>query len=90
MARRDPTPPARTQAADPERHIVMATTFPAVLTPETKKALTTAGRKVAEWTIERDRLIRQAHADGGSLREIGEAAGLSHTAVAFIVRGRKS
>lgn len=55
---------------------------------ETKRALKTAGRKVAEWTSERDRLIRQAVTEGGSLREVAADAGLSHTAVKFIAHGR--
>lgn len=58
------------------------------LAHESEKALRTAGRKVAEWTAERDRLIKQAVAEGGSLREVGEAVGMSHTAIKFIARGR--
>lgn len=58
------------------------------MTVETEKALRTAARKVTEWTAERDRLIRQAVAAGGSLREVGEVAGISHTAVRFIAHGR--
>lgn len=38
----------------------------------------------------RDAAIRDAVAAGGSLREVGEAAGLSHTAVKFIAHGRPS
>lgn len=64
------------------------TTLPGVLTPELTRALRTAGQKVEHWTTERDRLIREAVAAGGSLREVGEAAGLSHTAVKFIAHGR--
>lgn len=67
-----------------------STTFPAMpIEPDTLKALRTAGRKVTEWTAERDRLVRQAVAEGGSLRAVGDAAGLSHTAVSFIVSGRR-
>lgn len=65
------------------------TRLPGVLDPETRVALTQAGRKVSEWTTKRDQLIRQAIAEGGSLREVGEAVGLSHTAVKFIAHGRK-
>lgn len=36
-------------------------------------------------TAERDRLIRQAYADGAGVREIGRAAGLTHRAVTKIV-----
>lgn len=58
------------------------------MAPETEKALRGAGRKVAEWTAERDRLVRQAVTEGGSLRSVGAAAGISHTAVKFIAHGR--
>lgn len=65
------------------------TTLPGVvLDPDLARKLTAAGRKVAEWTSERDRLIREAVAAGGSLREVGAAAGVSHTAVKFIAHGR--
>lgn len=56
----------------------------AVLDSEKAKALRKAGRLVARATQERDRLIREALAAGGSLREIGEAVGLSHQAVKLI------
>ena len=36
---------------------------------------------------QRDLLIREAHAAGCSLRQIGEAAGLSHVRVLQIIRG---
>ena len=69
----------------------METTLPPMtLSKSTEKALRTAGQKVAEWTQERDRLITQAVAEGGSLREVGAAAGVSHTAVKFIAHGRPS
>lgn len=65
------------------------TTLPPVaLTPEQARLLRKAGEKVAEWTRERDRLISEAVAAGGSYREVGEAVGLSHTAVKFIAKGR--
>lgn len=54
----------------------------------TATALRTAGRKVTDWTQQRDDLIRQAVAEGGSLREVGAIVGLSHTAISFIVKGR--
>ena len=65
-----------------------ATTLPTAVDDETKRALRAAGRKVGEWTAERDRLIRKAVKDGGSLREVAELVGLSHTAVKFIAHGR--
>lgn len=62
-----------------------ATTFPAVLARlATARALATAGAKAAEWTARRDALIRQAVAEGGTLREVGALAGLSHTAIKLI------
>jgi hypothetical protein len=64
------------------------TTLPRVIEPDLERALRTAGRKVAKWTAERDRLVKEAVAAGGSLREVGEAAGISHTAVKFIAHGR--
>lgn len=74
-----------------EDHIVgPETTLPPMVTPDMEKALKNAGRKVAEWTAERDRLVKEAIAAGGSLREVGEAAGMSHTAVRFIAHGRPS
>lgn len=66
------------------------TTLPLVLTSETEKALRSAGRKVAKATSERDDIIRRAVAEGGSLREVGHAVGLSHTAVKFIAHGRST
>ena len=68
----------------------LETTLPLMLQPDTEKALRTAGRKVAEWTAERDRLVKQAVKEGGSLREVGTCAGISHTAVKFIAHGRPS
>lgn len=66
-----------------------APTLPAVaLTPDQARLLRKAGEKVAEWTRERDRLIREAVDAGASLRDVGEAVGLSHTAVKFIAKGR--
>lgn len=59
-----------------------------MMTPELTRALRNAGRNVEKWTTERDRLVKEAVAAGGSLREVGEAAGLSHTAVKFIAHGR--
>lgn len=67
----------------------METTLPRMtLSTDIEKALKAAGKNVAKWTAERDRLIREAVALGGSLREIGAVVGLSHTAVKFIAHGR--
>jgi predicted metal-dependent RNase len=67
---------------------VTETTLPPMLTDETRKALMRVGRKVRDATAERDRLIKDAVAAGGSLREVGQAVGLTHTAVKFIAHGR--
>lgn len=54
----------------------------------TKAKLRKASRKIEEWTQERDQVIREAEAAGGTLTEIAEAVGMSHTAVKYIARGR--
>jgi hypothetical protein len=41
--------------------------------------------EIQKWTDLRDRLIREARDAGRSLREIGDEAGISHTAVAKIL-----
>lgn len=56
--------------------------------PDLARRIRTASQKAAEWTAERDRLITEAVAVGGSLRAVGEAAGLSHMAIKFIAHGR--
>lgn len=61
------------------------TTFPAVPAQSaTARALSVAALKANEWTARRDDLIRQAVAEGGTLREVGALAGLSHTAIKLI------
>lgn len=64
------------------------TTLPAMLTPDMQKKLHTAGSYARRWTEKRDQLIKEAVEAGGSYREVGEAVGLSHTAVKFIAKGR--
>lgn len=64
------------------------TTLPCVMDEQTRKDLRQAGKQVKVWTKKRDELIRTAVSAGGSLREVGEAVGLSHTAVNFIANGR--
>ena len=51
----------------------------------TARDLRAAGRKVKEWTVQRDDLIRSAHAAGGGVREIARAVGLTHPAVLRII-----
>lgn len=58
------------------------------LDPALARELAQAGRKVAEWTERRDELITRAVDEGGSLRAVAEAVGLTHTAVRFIAKGR--
>lgn len=60
-----------------------------MISDEMKRSLRTAGKNIEKWTAERDRLIKEAVAAGGSLREVGEAVGLTHTAVSFIAHGRR-
>ncbi len=66
----------------------LATTFPPMLDADRAKALRKAGEKVRTAVLDRDQLIKEAVVAGGTYREVGEAVGLSHTAIAFIVRGR--
>ena len=70
-----------------EDHKAAETTLPP-MDKDMVDGLRQAGRKVQEWTTERDSRIRAAVAAGGSLREVGDAVGLSHTAVKFIAHGR--
>jgi lambda repressor-like predicted transcriptional regulator len=49
-------------------------------------ALSSAAKKAAEWTTKRDALIRQAHADGLSLRDIAVQAGMTHSGVAKVLK----
>lgn len=65
-----------------------ASTLPPMLDDKARKELTHAGKQVKVWTAKRDDLIRAAIDAGGSLREVGEAVGMSHTAVSFIAHGR--
>lgn len=66
----------------------METTLPPMLTDQTKRELRAAGKRAASAIEKRDALIKWAVQSGGSLREVGEAVGLSHTAVKFIAHGR--
>lgn len=63
-----------------------APTVPAVLEEGMRRLLAKAGRKQTDATAERDRLIREAIAAGGSLREVADAVGMSHMAVRYIVK----
>jgi transposase-like protein len=50
------------------------------------RQLTAASRKQEQWRIRRDDLIREAAAQGASLREIAAAVGLSNTGVLRALR----
>jgi hypothetical protein len=54
-----------------------ATVGSVALDPRFRAELSKAGNKTREWTARRDELIRLAHLDGASLREIAAAVGLS-------------
>lgn len=64
----------------------MTTVHEMPVDPAHARKLASAAAKAREWTETRDRLIVEAVAAGGSLREVAETVGLSHTAVAKIVR----
>lgn len=57
-----------------------------MIDPDHSRRLRQAAAKAREWTETRDHLIVEAVAAGGSLREVAETVGLSHTAVAKIAR----
>lgn len=46
--------------------------------------------QIGKWVAKRDRLIREARAEGLALRTIADAAGLSHTAIAKILARKPS
>ena len=65
----------------------MAANFSSMaLDPKLRRALATASGKTEQWRAARDKLIRQAHSDGASLREIAAAVDLSNPGVLRIVR----
>ncbi len=74
----------------------VATTFPVVtVSPALSRQLEAARRKseaahrkADQADEERAALVKQAREEGGTLREVGELAGLSHTQVKFIAHGR--
>ncbi|MDI1290270.1 MAG: hypothetical protein PSX37_10030 [bacterium] len=45
------------------------------------RELKSAAKKADEWRTKRDELIREARAEGASLREIGALVGMSHAGV---------
>ena len=57
-------------------------TVPAVpLDPAVVRRLAALGKKAKDVTTERDRYICEVYADGGGMREIARAVGLSHPGV---------
>lgn len=61
-----------------------------VLDPDLARRLTTAGRKAEEWREKRDNLIREAARNGGTLREIAAAVGMSNPGVLRVIRRGES
>lgn len=60
----------------------MTTTLPSVpVDPDLAKRLATAARKAEEWKVERDRLIVEAVAAGGGVREVARLVGLTHPSI---------
>lgn len=59
------------------------------MSPDTAKRLRHAAEKAHEWTAKRDELIRRAVDEGGSLRTVGDVAGVSHQTVKNVCRGRR-
>lgn len=53
---------------------------------DTRARLVRAAKRQTAARAERDRLIREAHAQGGSLREIGRLADLTSAGVLRIIR----
>lgn len=64
----------------------MTTPYP--IDPAVAAELRKAGAKVREWTERRDEIITAAVAAGSPLRAVGDAVGLTHTAVRNIANGR--
>lgn len=59
--------------------------FAAVATEQLREVQRTS-RRADEWTAKRDAAIVAAHRSGDSLRQIADAAGLSHAGVDKIVK----
>lgn len=65
--------------------VATATVPPVALDPDLAKRLRRAGERVDADLVERDKLIARAYFAGASLREIGEAVGISHVGVKKIL-----
>lgn len=57
---------------------------------DTAEKLRRAAGKIDTWTDKRDALVVQARAEGGTLREIAEMAGLTHAGIARILERQQS
>jgi hypothetical protein len=55
------------------------------ISDDVARELSRAARMADTWRTNRDRLIRDAYAKGGGLREIGRLVGMTHRAVSKIV-----
>lgn len=64
----------------------MTTVSEVPVDPALAERLRRAAGKLDHWTQERDRLIREARAQGGTAREIAEMVGLTHAGVLKIVK----
>lgn len=65
---------------------IAATVCTVSLDPDLARRLANAGRKSEEWREKRDELVREAARNGGTLREIAAAVGLSNPGVLRIIR----
>ncbi len=68
---------------------VTATVPPVPVDPALSKRLARASQKAKDYTVERNRLIVEAHAAGGGVREIARLVGLTHPAVLRILAKAK-
>jgi transposase-like protein len=67
---------------------VTTTLLPVPLDPDLAKRLERVSKRAREATDERNRLIREAHAAGGGVREIARLVGLTHPSVLNILKPR--
>lgn len=64
------------------------TTLPVVLSDDDRRRLERLTKRKAKADAEWREAVREAVEGGASLREVGDAAGISHTAAKIIARGR--